>query len=149
MKKDWSLLDKLALTYFKGVNAFQIKILVEKYNSFFELFDNIRNEPIISKTLQISLFNNEKPQIYLDSANKEIEACAKHKIRLIDFWSDEYPAILKDINSAPAFLYVKGSIDLTASNNISIVGTRRITQYGKLVCEKFTENFSRNGFNYR
>lgn len=146
MESVWNLADKLSLSFIKGLNSNFYKTLINKYESFDDLLDNINTEPILSKIVQNSLFNSIEFSNLRDSANREIEACQKESIRIIDYWNDDYPNILRDINSAPMFIYVKGALDLNSIDNISIVGTRRVTHYGKLVCESFTEKFVQSGF---
>ncbi len=45
--------------------------------------------------------------------------------------SPHYPEALRDIHSPPSVLYTKGRLDLDETRTVSIVGTRRATQYGK------------------
>lgn len=49
-----------------------------------------------------------------------------------------YPVILKEIKNYPKILFYRGILDQKLfEKSLAIVGTRRITRYGKMVIEKF------------
>ena len=57
----------------------------------------------------------------------------KANVKLIFFDDDAYPSRLREIPDAPPWLYVQGNVDLNATKIVSIVGTRKATQYGKKI----------------
>lgn len=69
----------------------------------------------------------------------------KNNVTAITYVSELYPEKLKVIADPPLVLYVKGDVSLLSKKSISIVGTRSPSEYGKLVCEKFTKELSRAG----
>lgn len=69
----------------------------------------------------------------------------KNNVTAITYVSKLYPEKLKVIADPPLVLYVKGDVSLLSKKSISIVGTRSPSEYGKLVCEKFTKELSRAG----
>ena len=69
----------------------------------------------------------------------------KFGISAVTYVSKEYPEKLKVIADPPLVLYVKGDVSLLNKKSISIVGTRTPSEYGKLVCEKFTKELSMVG----
>jgi DNA processing protein len=62
---------------------------------------------------------------------------AQQGIHVITWADDEYPRRLKEINQPPPVLYVKGDLLLQDDLAVGIVGTRRITGYGRQVTEEF------------
>ena len=54
----------------------------------------------------------------------------KANIQLLTILENEYPAILSHIYDPPLVLYLKGKKSLLESNCISVVGSRKPTQYG-------------------
>lgn len=48
-----------------------------------------------------------------------------------------YPANLKDIDDAPVVLYVKGKLEKSDVNSVAIIGTRKMTSYGKEIADRF------------
>lgn len=61
----------------------------------------------------------------------------KYKIVKID--RKDFPNKLKQIKDVPENLYAIGNIDLLKQDCFGIVGTRKITEYGKKNCEFFTK----------
>lgn len=62
--------------------------------------------------------------------------CEKHSIRALCRESDRYPLLLKEISSAPAFLFFRGDPALlSAVHPVAVVGTRRISDYGRQVLQ--------------
>ena len=51
--------------------------------------------------------------------------------KVINFEDVEYPESLRMIENAPKKIYAMGNINLLKDENISVVGTRRISDYGK------------------
>ncbi len=64
-------------------------------------------------------------------------------IKIITFFDEDYPKSLKNISTPPLILYYYGILPRFAHNDgkrsIGVVGTRRITSYGKVVTEQFTK----------
>ena len=59
-------------------------------------------------------------------------------IRCVTYYSDTYPQKLKDIYDPPLTLFCKGDVDLLQAQSLAVVGTRKISAYGKRVTENFT-----------
>lgn len=58
---------------------------------------------------------------------------------LIEFSSELYPEKLKEISKPPSRLYVEGNVEILKKAGIAVVGSRTNTQYGKEMCEMFTQ----------
>ena len=56
-----------------------------------------------------------------------------------------YPEPLMEIKEAPMVLYMKGEYLTTDELALAIVGSRKCTAYGKMVCEYFTKELSTIG----
>lgn len=69
-------------------------------------------------------------------AEKELEYIEKNNINVSYFLDASYPEKLKYCIDSPIILFSKGSISLSNQPIISIVGTRKITNYGRAFCEK-------------
>lgn len=74
----------------------------------------------------------------IKAAREELAFCQQHGIKVMTIASPDYPTRLADCTDAPPILYYRGTADLNARHIIAIVGTRKITEYGKLLCERFT-----------
>ncbi len=61
-------------------------------------------------------------------------------------WDDErYPRRLKDIEQPPPVLYLCGTLQAEDEWAVAIVGSRRITAYGRQVAEELADFLARNG----
>lgn len=74
---------------------------------------------------------------------KELDLVQQHKVNVITINEPEYPRLLKTIPDPPAVIYVKGELKKEDDIAIAIVGSRRTTNYGKTVAEKFAKELSK------
>ena len=79
-----------------------------------------------------------------ENFEKELTTLEKVSGRIISYWDDEYPKMLKNIYSPPIILYVIGEFKESDKCAISIVGTRNPTNYGKTCAEKFSRELAAN-----
>ncbi|MBI2086369.1 DNA-protecting protein DprA [Candidatus Daviesbacteria bacterium] len=73
------------------------------------------------------------------------EVIKKNGIKWLTIFDNNYPKLLKQIYDPPAVIYYKGEIDNWNKPAIAVVGTRRMTGYGKIVAEQFTKGLSKAG----
>jgi len=86
--------------------------------------------------------NSIVSQDLLSAAEFEMTFMDQNNIKPIYFLDDDYSFRLKQCGDAPILLYTQGTIDLNAKKIISIVGTRRATDYGKHSTERLIEGLS-------
>lgn len=79
-------------------------------------------------------------------AEKEMELAYKEKIELLDIFSPEYPSLLKEIDSPPLVLYIKGDKEVLNKMCFSIVGTRLPSIYGVNMAQKLSFSLASLGF---
>ncbi|MFN2158969.1 MAG: DNA-processing protein DprA [Anaerolineales bacterium] len=61
-------------------------------------------------------------------------------------WEDEkYPRLLREIDHPPPVLYLRGEIRVEDDPSVSVVGTRRMTEYGKQVTTELSQTLAHNG----
>lgn len=63
--------------------------------------------------------------------------------QVISLLDDTYPGLLKQMESPPIVLYAKGDISLLKSSCLAVVGTRKVTSYGRLATAHFTQELVR------
>ena len=83
---------------------------------------------------------NEKTHLLV--AEKEIKFLENNNISFSYFMDEEYPQHLKNCIDGPILIFKKGDIQLQNKKIISIVGTRKVTTYGKIFCENLIEEIS-------
>ena len=79
-----------------------------------------------------------------DAPEKLIEYCDRHNINVCSFFDEDYPPLLKEIDSPPVFFYYRGQLQPFAKR-IAIVGSRNNTAYGQDVAIDFAEKFAAAG----
>ena len=79
-----------------------------------------------------------------DVANKELALAEKNNIKILTYLDEEYPSQLKNIYDFPPVLYIKGNFTETDNFSVSVVGSRKPTNYGMIVTEKFCKYFAQN-----
>ena len=87
---------------------------------------------------------SEKLKVILDKANKIdiskiIEKHNNFKVRIVSANDTEYPKSIKKLIDFPTFLYVKGN-KMEREKKIAVVGTRKVTKFGKASCEKVVKD---------
>ncbi len=69
----------------------------------------------------------------------------RKNISVITFQDQSYPWLLKQTDAYPPVLFVKGDIKLCAKLPIAVIGTRRMTAYGKMVTTKISQELTAHG----
>lgn len=79
-----------------------------------------------------------------DAPEKLVAFCTRQKISVCSIFDDDYPPILKEIDSPPMFFYYRGKLEPLAQR-IGIVGSRQNTPYGQSVALELGEQFAAAG----
>lgn len=100
---------------------------------------------------QVGLFSKSElekmSKTPIENAVKIIEQCNKNKIKLIKYDDSIYPETLKTICNPPMVLYVRGSFpDFDNTPVISIVGPRKVSEFGKKAAYSLGYRLSKAGF---
>ena len=93
-------------------------------------------------TIQKILDKEKKKQ-----AEKIFYESEKRKIKCITVENNEYPLSLKNIYNRSLVLYAKGNIEkLKNKNKIAIVGSRKCSEYGKMITQRFSYLLAKKDF---
>ena len=128
---DKDLIYKIALTQIPGIGSVLAKNVVSYCSGADKVFDKsatfLKKIPGIGDQIakNISGFKD------FSVAEKEVGFIEKKKVKPLFFLDKEYPYRLKNIPDCPIMLYVRGEANLSPEKCIAIVGTRKITEYGK------------------
>lgn len=128
-----------------GVANYEFVRLLDYYETPFEIY-SAENEEIsriegISPQLVESLSDKN-----IDDARRYQHYCAKYGVGLLTYGDPKYPARLKKIQNPPVLLYYKGTIpDLDTVPAISIVGTRKMSEYGKQMAYRISYELASAG----
>ena len=137
--------DEWALIWFdyNDYNFAKVEQILLKFDSIGDIFNKelIKNAVFDKKSfpeLKDKLLNLDFEKF----ADSVLNQFYKHNISAVTFVSKNYPEKLKTIDQPPLVLYTKGDQSLLNKKSISVVGTRKPTDYGKIVCEKFVKELS-------
>lgn len=72
---------------------------------------------------------------YFSGSSEYLDDLEDMGITVLAYDEPEYPSSLRKIPDFPVLLFVKGDLSLLKMNMVTIVGTRRMTGYGKKVTE--------------
>ena len=100
--------------------------------------------PGLGPNTVMSILNSNKQSI-IHKAQIEWEQCIANNIQVITYNDNAYPKRLLHCKDAPYLIYVKGEADLNNQRMISIVGTRKITQYGKSIVKQIVNQLEGYG----
>jgi len=136
-----------ALRSVPGVGARTLLNILEHFDTPEEAWGSpmqaFRNIPDLGSKTQAAIAE-AKRTFSLEKADAELE---KNNIRILPFFDPDYPSLLKEIPDFPPILYVRGNF--TGWNEkplLTIIGSRRHTNYGRQVAEKFATEAVQAGF---
>ena len=130
------LLYEVALTLVSGIGDVNGKKLVAYCGGaeavFCEKKKALSKIPGIGeKTIDSILSQN-----VLSRAEIELDFADKYGIRILYYLNSDYPKRLQHCYDSPMVLYCNGYTDLNVDKIIGVVGTRNVTDYGKLMTDK-------------
>ncbi|MDR0871746.1 MAG: DNA-processing protein DprA [Planctomycetaceae bacterium] len=141
------LLDDITLSMVEGIGSGTVQKLLDAFGSSTAVLDGF------SRT-EVNRFDFLKPETAqrLLSARKNInpepvlELCRRKNIGIIPLSDPQYPEQLRSIHDPPFLLYIQGKILPQDSFSLAVIGTRRITSYGRRTTEKLTKALVANCF---
>ena len=136
------LLYQIALTMAKGVGTHTIRKLVSILGSEKEVIQCPRKELENIQGIGASTAKSIKDPLILKRAEKEIHFLQKAGANAVPFGSDEYPQRMKECIDAPYILYTKGKMSMNGDHFIGVVCTRKMTPYGKNICEEIISSLA-------
>ncbi len=118
-----------------GVKNKEFQSLLEKYGTPYDLFN--ADEAELEKLPCSGELKRKLADKSLVQASRIMEYCRDHNVGLL-FWQDEnYPASLRPLRDPPVLLYYRGNLpDFSRRLCISVVGTRKMSEYGKRMAYK-------------
>lgn len=135
---------QIALTHLSEIGSVTAKNLVSQCGGVKEIFTAKKHtlEKImgIGKVRAEAILHSKDEALKI--ADAEIKFIEKNNLTPLFYTDDNFPKRLLQCADSPVMLYYKGNADLNARKIISIVGTRKVTEYGKEQCEKIIEQLA-------
>lgn len=130
--------------YLHGLNLLpqfgpaRLALLAKRFNSFKQAYEagqaqltSIGIDPEVA-----AAFVNLRDKINLQN---ETEKLAAEGISILSFKDSNYPKLLLEIPKLPPILYYKGAMDNNDELCVAVVGTRQISNYGRMVVPQLVE----------
>lgn len=142
----------LAFSNFAGVGPIKFEKLLKNFGSAENAWS--ASEASLELILKPSLTSKFEVFRKEFDIEKYEENLAKNKINYICYFEKSYPSRLKSIKNPPIILYSKGKAGLNTDSSTSlglthkilaIVGTRKVTSYGRNVTEMFAGDLASQG----
>ncbi|WP_316810817.1 DNA-processing protein DprA [Pedobacter heparinus] len=131
-----SLIHKIGLTLLKSVGDVTARNLLDHFGSAEAIFKADKQQLMeisgIGDVIAGQILNHHVFGI----AEKQLGFIRKHRIQVLFYTDKNYPWRLKNCHDAPVLLYYKGNADLNHPRIISVVGSRRATEYGRRLCRE-------------
>ena len=136
----------IALSFVKGIGKVKTKKILTSLQNFNltneEFIDHIKNENMIKEN-EIVFFKQ-----YLSKADKILEITNNSKIKVINYFEEQFPKQLKTIPNSPIQLFIKGNVDSLNNfeKSIAVIGTRNPTEISKKIAFEIAEKFSNKDY---
>lgn len=98
-------------------------------NENFESLDEVWR----SKIFELERLDFDTAKKFVDEQTRLSE---EKGVKVLSFWDEDYPQLLREIASPPIVLFCLGDEKLLKRDCVSIVGTRRMTSYGKKIAHE-------------
>ena len=133
----------LCFSMVPGIGPKSLDLLARNFASLRKAWNASESELLsILKPALTSKFLKFREELDFEKFKKQLK---KQKISFVSLIDNIYPKLLKQISNPPAVLYAKGDTTLLNSPSIAVVGTRRITHYGREITEMFARDLSGSG----
>ncbi|MCL4382416.1 MAG: DNA-processing protein DprA [Patescibacteria group bacterium] len=134
----------LAFNFFSGIGPQRFKLLLKYFGKAQKAYE--ANEETLLKTglganlvSQFLIFRQKfNPQGFYEEVKKK-------GITILTLKDKNYPDSLRQISDCPPVLYIKGQIKIEDELAVAIVGTRKISAYGREVTEILTRDLVASG----
>ncbi len=71
---------------------------------------------------------------------------SREQIKELKIKDENYPFLLSQITSPPESIYVIGNEKILHQKSVTVIGSRKMTEYGKRMTEKFTRELVKEGY---
>ncbi|MFC2064143.1 DNA-processing protein DprA [Chloroflexota bacterium] len=128
----------------KGIGAVRFQLIKEYFSDLPTAWSASRDQ-FLALGLQpkiVDNFINVRNNIDIGEYYQKV---LSRGINVVISEDEEYPSRLKEIEQSPPVLYYRGEISKEDFWAVAIVGTRRITSYGRQVADEISSYLARNG----
>ncbi len=135
------IFNSIALTQIANIGTITAKYLYDTLGSATAVIENRKNIQDVIPDANIRLVESLKN---IDSAfriaEKEMKFIEQKSVKALCLNNPDYPQRLRNCDDAPIILFYCGNANLNAKRIVSMVGTRKCSEYGKDLCKSFVSD---------
>ena len=134
----------VGLNMVKGIGAVRLQLLLDYFGDAQSAWQ-AHPEELNATGLPTAIVENLvklRESVSLDLVWDRIQS---QNIQVVVTGDAQYPVRLKEIQNAPPVLYFRGTLENEDEWSVAVVGTRRITAYGRQVAERIAAKLASNG----
>lgn len=134
----------LGFNYVSGIGPAKIQALLGHFGSLDRAWgatnEQLRDVGFDARAIQS--LNEVQRTFDLDRYVREVESSG---VAVLTWESPEYPDLLREIPAAPPLIFVRGQFEPIDRWAVAVVGTRRMTAYGRQVTRDLVSGLVQNG----
>lgn len=134
----------LGFNYVSGIGPAKIQALLGYFNSLEKAWNasdrQLRDIGFDSRAIQS--LNETRQTFDLDQYAHQVESSG---VNVVTWVSSDYPELLREIPAAPPLIFLRGQLDPIDRWAVAVVGTRRLTAYGRQVTRDLVSGLVGNG----
>ena len=134
----------LGFNLVKGVGPAKVQALLNQFGDLRSAWgaqkDQLRRIGFDQRS--IDSFFEKRKELDLDQCLADVQAIG---VTLLTWKSEEYPNYLREIEGSPPLIYVHGSLEEIDRWAVAVVGTRRLTSYGRQITQELVAGLVLNG----
>ncbi|MEF8815536.1 MAG: DNA-processing protein DprA [Salinibacter sp.] len=136
----------IGLSLVKGVGPQRLRALLAAFEAPSAIFRASRStltqvDGVGDQTAEAILTFDDRAAV-----RREMDRADDLGASLISPWDERFPNRLREIYDPPAFLWMRGTLPEGARPMVTVVGTRRCTDYGRAQAHHFGAELARRGF---
>lgn len=134
----------MGLNLVKGIGAVRFKALIDHFGdaqSAWEASPAALRQAGLTEKITATLVKL-RASVELYAIWDEL---AEKNVRLLTWLDEDYPRRLRDVDQSPPVLYLRGELLPEDDWAVAVVGTRRVSAYGRQVAEELGAFLARNG----
>jgi DNA processing protein len=136
----------IALSLVSGVGAARLRALLAHFDAPSAVFRASRSalervDGVGPQTAEAILTFDDRRAV-----EREIERAEAVGAQLVSPWDARFPDRLREIYDPPGFLWMRGTLPEAQTPRVTVVGTRRCSDYGRAQAHHFGAELARRGF---
>ena len=134
----------LGFNYVSGIGPAKIQALLGYFGSLEKAWNatdsQLRDIGFDARAIQS--LNETQQNFDLDQYAQRVESSG---VSVVTWGSPEYPELLREIPAAPPLVFLRGQLEPIDRWAVAVVGTRRLTAYGRQVTHDLVAGLVSNG----